>query len=295
MIVNPQLFNYRLIIGSLVIVITALTLYSFTSQKSTEKQHQFLEQEKKLVEGELSQIIKRFDDITTYNNLISVQLEDVKIAYQTSLDSLNSMRRKLSTLTKTKQQQLEILEVKNKLLFKQTNSLNQINDDLNKKNDLITSQLQNKRLENSSLIGLNKFLNRRLEKGEILSANSFKANSFERVLGKKKASSKAKRVKTIEVCFSLAGNTLAKSGEKNIYIQVVNPKNNVVADKGAVNFGASNLIYSAKKVIDYNNKGMEVCLDIEADINDIPLQTGNYYISIFHENNKLGSTSIILE
>jgi hypothetical protein len=50
-----------------------------------------------------------------------------------------------------------------------------------------------------------------------------------------------------------------------------------------------------KKVVDYNNEGMEVCLDIEADKNDIPLQIGNYYISIFHENNKLGSTSIILE
>ena len=294
MIVNPQLFNYRLIIGSLVMVITALTLYGFTSQKSIEKQHQFLEQEKKLVESELSQIIERYDDISTYNDLISAQLEDAKIAYQSTLDSLNFMRSELSTLTKSKQQ-LVTLRVKNKILFRHTDSLNQINDDLNKRKDLINSQLQKKRLENSNLIDLNKSLNRRLEKGVLLSANSFKANSFERVLGKKKASSKAKRVKTIEVCFILAGNTLAKSGEKDIYIQVVNPKNNVLADKGSVNFGASNLIYSAKKVVDYNNEGMEVCLDIEADKNDIPLQIGNYYISIFHENNKLGSTSIILE
>jgi vacuolar-type H+-ATPase subunit I/STV1 len=294
MIVNPQLFNYRLIIGTLVVVITAVTVYGFTSHKSIEKQYQFLEQEKKLVESELSQIIERYDDISTYNDLVSVQLEVTKKAYRLTSDSLNSMKSKLSIITKSKQQ-LVTLQDKNKILFIQKDSINQINDDLEKENHLINRQLQNKKLENSSLNNLNKNLNIRLEKGAILLGNSFKANSFERVLGKKKASSKAKRVKTIEVCFILAENTLAKSGKKDIYIQVVNPKNNVIADKGAVNFGASNLIYSAKKVVDYNIKGMEVCLDIEADVNDIPLQSGNYYISIFHENNKLGSTSIILE
>jgi hypothetical protein len=124
-------------------VITALTLYGFTSQKSIEKQHQFLEQEKKLVESELSQIIERYDDISTYNDLISVQLEDAKIAYQSTLDSLNFMRSELSTLTKSKQQ-LVTLRVKNKILFRHTDSLNQINDDLNKRKDLINSQLQKK-------------------------------------------------------------------------------------------------------------------------------------------------------
>lgn len=294
MIVNPQLFNYRLIIGFLLVVVAGLTLYSFTGQKSIEAQNQFLEQEKKLIESELAQIIERYDDVSIFNNEISHQLEDAKRATKLTLDSLSAMRRDLETLTKLREQ-LTQLQLKNKILFKNTNSLDQIKNDLKKENTLIDNQIQIKTLENSSLIEQNKSLTKRLEKGALLSANSLRAKSFERVLGKKKSSAKAKRVQTIEVCFILAENALAKTGEKDIYIQIVNPKNNVVADKGSVNFETSTLIYSAKKVIDYSNEILEVCLDIDADNNDTPLQTGNYYISVFHKNKKLGSTSVTLE
>ena len=61
-----------------------------------------------------------------------------------------------------------------------------------------------------------------------------------------------------------------------------------------VNFGDSNLIYSAKEVINYNNDVVEVCIDVDADINDQPFEKGMYYISIFHKDRKLGSTQVNL-
>jgi len=75
----------------------------------------------------------------------------------------------------------------------------------------------------------------------------------------------------------------------------LNPRNNVVADKGAVSFGDSSLIYSAKEIINYSNQVVEVCLDVDADIDEQPLVSGTYYISIFHEDRKLGSTQVKLK
>ncbi|TXE15818.1 hypothetical protein ES692_15090 [Psychroserpens burtonensis] len=293
MIVNPQLLNYRLIIGSLIIAVAVLTVYSFTSYKSIATHQQFLEQEKKLVESELSQMIASYDDVSISNNLISSQLEDAKRATKLTLDSLRILRSDLSVLSKFKQQ-LFNLKLKNKTLFKTVDSLNEVNKDLEREKLLANSELIKQQLENSTLVQKNKNLNKTLEKGALLTANSFKAKGFETFFGNKRFSSKAKRVETIEVCFILAENSLTEAGAKDFYIQIVNPKNNVVADKGSINFGESTLIYSAKEIVNYNNNVVEVCIDVDADINEKPLEQGNYYISIFHKDRKLGSTQVNL-
>ena len=44
-----------------------------------------------------------------------------------------------------------------------------------------------------------------------------------------------------------------------------------------------------------SNEVLEVCLDVDADINEQPLVSGTYYISIFHKDRKLGSTEVKLK
>nr|WP_321232548.1 hypothetical protein [uncultured Psychroserpens sp.] len=294
MIVNPQSFNYRLIIGSLIVAVAVLTVYSFTSYKSIVAHQQFIEQEKKLVESELSQMITRYDDVSISNDLISSQLEDAKRNTKLALDSLRMLRSDLSVISKFKDQ-LFNLKLKNKALFKTIDSLDEANQGLEQEKLLAYNELKKQKRENSSLLKENEDLEKSLEKGALITANSFKAKGYEKFFGAKRSSNKAKRVQSIEVCFTLAENSLTEAGEKELYIQILNPKNNVVADKGAINFGNSSLIYSAKELINYSNEVLEVCLDVDADIDEQPLVSGTYYISIFHKDRKLGSTEVKLK
>ena len=294
MIVNPQSFNYRLIIGSLIMAVAVLTVFSFTSFQSIRAHEQFLEQEKKLVESELSQMITRYDDVSISNDLISSQLEDAKRNTKLTLDSLRVLRSDLTVLSKYRQQ-LFNLKLKNKVLFKTVDSLDAVNQDLMTEKLVAYNELKKQQLANTSLEKEKRDLEKSIEKGALLTANSFKAKGYENFFGAKRSSTKAKRVQSIEVCFTLAENALTIAGEKELYIQIVNPKNNVVADKGAINFGSNSLIYSAKKVINYSNDVVDVCLDIDADIDERPLFPGTYYISIFHKDRKLGSTEIRLK
>ncbi|NRA93263.1 MAG: hypothetical protein HRU26_11365 [Psychroserpens sp.] len=293
MIVNPQLFNYRLIIGSLIVAVTILGVFSYTNYKSITAHQDFLEQEVKLVESELSQMIAQYDEISVSNALISSELESARKDTKLALDSLSMLKSDLSVLAKYKNQ-LVVLRSRNQTLFNAVDSLDQMNEDLKKKNSFVSNQLSQQKIANKHLIEQNETLNRTLEEAAYLTANSFEANSFTYFLGKKSATDNAKKVEKIEVCFTLAENTLTEEGEKELYIQIVNPQNNVMADKGAINFGNSSLIYSTKKIVNYSNKVLDICVDVEADAEEKPLTEGTYFINVFNDDRKLGSTEVTL-
>jgi len=293
MIVNPQFFNYRLIIGSLIVAIAILGVYSFTNYETVKSHQTFLEQEKHLVESELSEMITRYDVVGETNKTLASQLNTIKSDLQATLDSLRLLKSDVSVILKYKQQ-LATLKSKNEMLFNSFDSIIEVKNNLERDNLLAHNQLNDQIKANAALKTENKSLESSVKKGALLTANSFKAKAFRTQLGKHIATNKAAQAQTIEVCFALAENALTEKGQKDIYIQIVNPKNNVVADKGEVKFTTTSLIYSDKQVIDYNNKVVDVCVQIDGDTDDIPFTKGTYFVSIFHKDRKLGSTQIEL-
>lgn len=293
MIVNPQFFNYRLIIGSLIVTIAVLSVFSYTNYQSIEAHQQFLEQEKKLVESELSQMIDRYDEVSLENDLINTNLEAAKRETRQTLDSLRLLRTDLSVISSFKKQ-LQSIKAKNKMLFSEIDSLQLVTKTLQSEKLIAYNELEKQRIANTELLEKNISLNKNLEKAAILTANSFKANAYLTVFGKNIETKKANKAESIQVCFSLAENALTEKGEKEIYIQIVNPKNNVMADKGSITFGDSSLIYSLKQIINYNNHALDVCLDVKSDPQDKPLVEGTYFIHVFHKDKKLGSTQVLL-
>ena len=179
-------------------------------------------------------------------------------------------------------------------MFVTIDSLDIVNKNLEKDKRLAYNEIRKQKRANTSLTKENETLNKTLEKGALLTANSFNAKSYSLLLGRKRATNRAKKVQAIEVCFTLAENALTEQGAKELYIQIVNPQNNVLADKGAIDFGDTSLIYSTKKVIDYNNEVLEVCVDIEAENDEQPLTKGTYFVHVFNNDRKLGSTEIKL-
>jgi propanediol utilization protein len=78
-------------------------------------------------------------------------------------------------------------------------------------------------------------------------------------------------------------------------VQIINPDNNVLADKGVVKNDEHSLVYSFKTNVEYYNQNTKVCVAIEADRDDKPLQKGNYKINIFNDFTLIGSTELHLE
>lgn len=100
---------------------------------------------------------------------------------------------------------------------------------------------------------------------------------------------KEKKIQQIRVCFSLEENEFIKYGNKEIFIQVVNPKNQIISDKDffVVNNGIK-LRYSSKIDVLYKQDALDVCTYVNLE----PTKTikGKYIINIYNSFTKIGST-----
>lgn len=294
MIVDPRLFNYRLAIGSLITILVALSIFGYTNYKSVKSHEAFINQEKKLIENELSELLASYNNLEEDYDFMSTQLKDAKEETQRALDSLKVLQSNLSIVSKFKQQLLAF-KSKNKVLFATIDSLNSENKKLEEEKRLAFNDIQNKNIAISKLENTNSSLNKAIDNAALITATTIDAKAYRFKSGKKKYTDRARRANAIDVCFTLAENPLTEQGEKEIYIQILSPKNNVVADKGSISFGNSSLIYSDKKIINYTNESIEICTEVMASEDDKPLEKGIYYISVFNRERKLKSTTIQLK
>jgi hypothetical protein len=293
MIVNPQLFNYRLIISSLLVVLTVLGIFSFTNYKSNKSYEEFLKQEKFLIEKELSEMLTSYDDLSQDYNLMAPQLKEAEAETKNALDSLRLLKSDLSIITRFKDQ-LIVLKSKSKVLLSTIDSLNTANIKLQKEKRYAQNTIEKKTLTINELEETNDSLNKTIDNAATLKASNIEAQAYKLKSGKKRFTERARRANAIDVCITLAENPLTQKGKKNIYIQIVSPQGNVVSDQGEIIFGDTSLIFSKKEIINYDNDNLEICVAIIAANEDQPFLKGYYFINVFNENIKLGSTSIRL-
>lgn len=292
MIVNPQFFSYKIIIGSLIVALTFAGVISFNIYESSQAKQHFMKQENSLIESELSQMILRYDHLKLKSDLISKQLDSAKKTTESAREQLTLMKSDSSVLAQFKSE-LSDIKSKRATLLNTIDSINLLNERLENEKRLVYSELNAQQKANNLLKENNKSLNNLIDKEALLKANSFQAEAYKS--GPDGApTTKASQANQIKVCFTLEENTLTEKGMKDIYIQILNPLNNVIAHKSAVEFGEFLLIYSDKQRILYNNEGIDICTTVKAQKNDKPFSKGTYYISVFNDKRKLGSTHIEL-
>lgn len=289
MIVNTKVFNYRFTIGTLIVAIIVLASYGFSNYSAIKSDNDYLTHEKKLLQKELGDFIERYDELGLENTSLESQFENAKVRAQNAYDSLSILKANVSVLSQFRAE-LMFLKKQNKIL--QSDSLTKIIDDLVEENVEITDALKQQETLNASLEKENSSLTESIEEGSLLFANSFDAKVFrEKKSGEKVETDKYSNAETFEICFVIGENPIASEGSKRLFIQILGPDNNVVNDKGAVNFGESSLIYSAIMNIEYNNVSEEICSIIP---NNDSFKKGVYYVSVFENERKLGNTQIEL-
>lgn len=294
MIVNPQLFNYRLIISSLLVVLTVLGVFSFSNYKSVESYEAFLKQEKSLIENELAEMVLSYDELTDDYDFLDSQLVEAKLQTQNALDSLRLMKSNLSVINQFKNY-LTSLRSRSKELLTTIDSLNIENLKLEQEKHEALNTLQNKTKVINALEQTNDVLSKTIDNASILRGSNVRAQAYKLRSGKKLYTEKAKRATKIEVCITLTENPLTEKGEKDIYIQILSPEGNVISDKGEIKFGEASLNFSKKEVVSYNNENLDLCTTIIAEDKNQPFSKGHYFINVFYKNIKLGGTSLHLK
>lgn len=99
------------------------------------------------------------------------------------------------------------------------------------------------------------------------------------------------QIQQLRVCYTLQKNEVVKSGDKTLYIQVVNPKNQIVSKDNSYveNELGVKLQYSAVSEVNYNKNDTDVCAYVDLLQNKSP--KGRYIINIYSEYTKIGSST----
>lgn len=119
-----------------------------------------------------------------------------------------------------------------------------------------------------------------------LSVKTYKFKDSE----KETETEKASKAEQIKCKFTVQENILSPSGKKTFFVQIIDPKNNVIGEKKNVYFAEKTLTYSFATKIDYVNK----VIDVSEILMVNNLEEGNYFVNVFFEGELLSKTTFKL-
>jgi len=283
----------KILIGLLVVLLVSLAGYTYTLIQQNKETVLFLEADKAEVQKELEAIVVSYNEILQDNELKDKELIAARDRIVVLLDSVKNYKANLSIINRYKAQ-VRALKNERTQLFKRADSLLFVTQRLAIEKDSTTAVLNKTIKVVDSVTTANTQLFNSLEKGALIGITNLDATAIiVRRGGKIKQTKRASRADKIRVCYTIAPNTLAQAGDRVLYVQVINPDNNIIGDKSNITFGQDLLTYSKSEIVFYENKALDVCAIVGTTGQDV--LKGLYTINIFDAQRQIGSTTLMLK
>ena len=283
----------KILIGLLVVLLVSLAGYTYTLIQQNKETVLFLEADKAEVQKELEAIVVSYNEILQDNKLKDKELIAARDRIVVLLDSVKNYKANLSIINRYKAQ-VRALKNERTQLFKRADSLLIVTQRLAIEKDSTTAVLNKTIKVVDSVTTANTQLFNSLEKGALIGISNLDVTAIiVRKGGKIKQTKRASRADKIRVCYTIAPNTLAQAGDRVLYVQVINPENNIIGDKSNITFGQDLLTYSKSESVFYENQALDVCAIVGSTGQDV--LKGLYTINIFDAQRQIGSTTLMLK
>ena len=283
----------KILIGLLVILLVSLAGYTYTLIQQNKETVLFLEADKAEVQKELEALVVSYNEILQDNKLKDKDLIAARDRIIVLLDSVKDYKANLSIITRYKAQ-VRGLKNERAQLFKRADSLLVVTERLAIERDSTTAVLNKTIRAVDSVTTANTQMSKSLEKGALIGITNLDASAIiVRKGGKIKETKRASRADKIRVCYTIAPNNLAQAGDRVLYVQVINPDNNIIGDKSNITFGQNLLTFSKSISVFYENQALDVCAIVGNTGQDV--LKGLYTINIFDAQRQIGSTTLMLK
>lgn len=285
----------------LVVIICLLTLsllgsivYIFSQHSEIKKTKIIFENEKKAKIRELEELQEEYEEFLQENEINKQEIIAAKQKLQQLLDSVKNIKPDYNLVYKLRTVR-DHLTSKLKKLESENKSLKLRNQKLANEKGIVNKKLENTLAVFNEEKEKNKNLNKIIDEAQKLTVTNV-INKPIRVKksGKIVASSNAKRVSSIEVCYEVPKNTIAESGDKEFYIQVVSPKNKVIGGKFYIQDDDGQFLSISKiSKFRYQKKAAKVC-DYVSPLYDESFMKGIYTVNIFDETDLISTSKMEL-
>ena len=241
--------------------------------------------EKETLAEELKAKIAEYDVMIADNTALKDELQAEQAKMVELLEQVEKSKGDVAAMAKYKASYLKLkgemdnLVAENKLLKEE-------NVTLTSSLDSTKVVLDDAKKFNDTLLVQNEGLTKTVEKGSKLAVLNLKVLAVkERSSGKQIETDKAGRADKLKVSFLIAENQIAKTGNREYYVQIIDSKNNILGEKKTIPAGDKTLTYSFIKTIKYENKTVQVNEEVAGK----DFAAGTYFVNVFDKNSELVS------
>jgi hypothetical protein len=280
----------KVIAGLLGVVLLGTLIYTVSLYQDKKKTEVALTSEKDLVVKDLDNLKSEYDKAILESNATNEYLVEARDRIAKYIDSVQSMKADLSTLSRYRRQ-VSVLKKEREQLIRQVDSLTTSNSLLAMERDSTFVELEKQAVFNDSLVVQNTQLAEAVERGSALNLSTFTVDAVrERSNGKMVSTTRASRTDKLKVCFTIADNVIADAGDREFLIEVLDPQGNVLGGGSTKsNDEGASVTYSKGTDFYYENQDLDVCDYINKPAGNF--QTGNYMVNVYDDKLKLLSTS----
>jgi hypothetical protein len=261
------------------------------NQAISEMSQQF-ELEKEQLTDEYSQLALQYEGYglrignDSLANLLDAQrykvqrlLEELRTVKASNVKRINELKNELGTLRAIMRQYVI-----------QIDSLNALNSQLRTENKVVTQRYTEEQQKTSALVEEKKVLTTKITLASILEARNI---SVESLTEKGRKATKISKTAQLKFNFVITKNISASTGEKFIYLRILQPDETPLVKKNDNVFLFENkyINYSARRPIEY--EGEEVAVTIYWDVEEF-LQPGTYRADIFADGYIIGTSKFTL-
>ena len=288
---NNSNSGLKIIIGVLALLLVGSLFYIYKISSEAKQVQTVLTTtitEKESVMKDLQELKATYDAAIAENTSMSEELVKERDKVVNLMNDINKSKGDVSKY----KSEVTKLQSNMKVLMAENETLKKQNQTLTVQRDSTVVVLGEAKKYNEVLVGQNEDLSKTVEKGSKLTVLNMQTAAYKlRSSGKQIETDKASRADVLKISFTIAENQIAKSGDKEYYVQVIDSKNNVLGEKQTVNFGEKTLTYSFISKVKYENKTVNVSEDLQGK----DFAKGTYFVNVFDKSELVSKTSFTLK
>lgn len=284
----------KVALGIAIVLLLATAFYTFNLKSESEATKTQLTEEKQKVLNDLDNMFTEYDKAIGENKVANEKLVVARDRIKGLMDSLKVSENNVRSLWRYKKKYLA-LQKEMDVLLTENDSLRVSNALLATTLDSTQIQLEERTVFNDSLLAQNTELATIVENAAVLSTVGLKGfGVIERNSGKLIPTERARRSDKIRVCFTVTKNALVQSGDKEFFIQVIDPKENVLGLNEQIQFEEQVLNYSLISKFNYENNNLDIC-EFVATRGEEKFEKGKYRVNVYDKSELVSSSEFTLK
>lgn len=291
---NKSSMGLKVALAIAVVLFLVTGFYTMNLYKKSNEDKKELTEQKQLVMNDLNAMAKQYDEAIGKNEVANKNLIEARARIQGLIDSLKISESNVKSLWRYKQKYVS-LQKEMDFLLAQNDSLRVENSYLATSLDSTRVRLEERTIFTDSLLVQNNALAEVVSDASVLSAVDLKASGvIVRTSGKVIPTERASRSDKIRVCFIVAKNKLIQAGEQEMYVQVIDPKNNIIGLNEQITFDdEKTLNYSLISKFNYENANLNICEFVTPN-GGAEFEKGRYIVNVFFEKDLVSTLEFTL-